>query len=364
MVEDQKTRALLVAGMHRSGTSSVTRVFNLLGVSLSEALLPPSLGNELGHWESARAVDLHEDMLRSAGVSWDSVLGVDESWFGTPQAAEFVSATAEFVKSDFENATVFAVKDPRLALFIPTWRRALGELGVEPLFVLPFRHPFEVARSLSNRQAHFERPGMWPMRRGALLWLRYVLTAERATRGLPRSFVAFDSLLTDWEGQVDRISRQIGISWPKPKDLARAEIDEFLDRERKHENVAELGYEPSGFSMWLQQVYDQLKACVDNPEAGAAMFDRAADALHQATELYGEYVRGQELLLSELVPVTEDEVRSTIIRELEMTNEALTLALSQEKQARLAREEQVRMMLNSTSWRLTSPIRKLKSLYR
>ena len=43
--------ALLVLGMHRSGTSALTRVLNLLGVALGDDLMPPGPDNPLGFWE-------------------------------------------------------------------------------------------------------------------------------------------------------------------------------------------------------------------------------------------------------------------------------------------------------------------------
>jgi hypothetical protein len=71
-----RRRAILVAGMHRSGTSALTRMVNLLGAALPEDLLPASRGNELGHWEPAKIVELHDKMLESAHSGWDNVFGV------------------------------------------------------------------------------------------------------------------------------------------------------------------------------------------------------------------------------------------------------------------------------------------------
>jgi hypothetical protein len=47
----QRARAILVMGMHRSGTSPVARVLGLLGLDLPNALLPPGEDNPLGYWE-------------------------------------------------------------------------------------------------------------------------------------------------------------------------------------------------------------------------------------------------------------------------------------------------------------------------
>ena len=65
--------AILVCGMHRSGTSALTRLLNLLGASLPADLYPAGPGNELGHWEPADSGPLHDAMLSSwarTGFPW------------------------------------------------------------------------------------------------------------------------------------------------------------------------------------------------------------------------------------------------------------------------------------------------------
>ena len=45
---DTQPRAIMVLGMHRSGTSALTRVISLLGADLPHGLLPPTQTNEAG----------------------------------------------------------------------------------------------------------------------------------------------------------------------------------------------------------------------------------------------------------------------------------------------------------------------------
>ncbi len=59
--------AIIVAGMHRSGTSVTTRIANLLGAELARDLIPAGIGNERGHWESRAVQTLHNDMLVALG---------------------------------------------------------------------------------------------------------------------------------------------------------------------------------------------------------------------------------------------------------------------------------------------------------
>src|SRR5262245_44545850 len=59
----RKRAAILVLGVHRSGTSSLTHLLSLLGAKLPERLLGPGHGNPLGHWESAQLMQINEEIL-------------------------------------------------------------------------------------------------------------------------------------------------------------------------------------------------------------------------------------------------------------------------------------------------------------
>src|SRR6266516_961451 len=67
-------RAILVVGSHRSGTSALARVLNLIGCDLPKHVMPPLVAsNELGFWEPEWVVRAHEDFLAKIGSSWDDV---------------------------------------------------------------------------------------------------------------------------------------------------------------------------------------------------------------------------------------------------------------------------------------------------
>ena len=66
--------AILICGMHRTGTSALTRVLSLLGAALPRNIYPPGTGNELGHWEPRDVVKLHDEMLNAAGHQPDQIV--------------------------------------------------------------------------------------------------------------------------------------------------------------------------------------------------------------------------------------------------------------------------------------------------
>src|SRR5215472_599841 len=65
--------ALVVLGMHRSGTSALTGMLHHLGVTLGENLMPATIDNPRGYWEHADIVKVHERLMASLGWDWHDV---------------------------------------------------------------------------------------------------------------------------------------------------------------------------------------------------------------------------------------------------------------------------------------------------
>lgn len=64
-------RLIVVLGMHRSGTSAITRCLPALGVTLGDDLIPPVDGNnDKGFWEDRLIVFFNNEMLDAGGLSW------------------------------------------------------------------------------------------------------------------------------------------------------------------------------------------------------------------------------------------------------------------------------------------------------
>ena len=229
-------QALFVLGMHRAGTSAVTRMVNLLGARLPDNILGPDESNPQGHWESEDIIALHDEMLQSARSSWHHIFDIDQRWFSSIIARGYVARIRSYITEKLADAPIFVIKDPRICLLFPLWIEALKQVGIEPRCILPFRSPIEVARSLTKRNAHAMPGGFMPVEHGHLLWLRYVLAAERHTRGLRRTFVNFDHLLSDWEREADRMADQLDFTWPLQDRTTKRDISRFLSHEHKHQN--------------------------------------------------------------------------------------------------------------------------------
>ncbi len=259
-VEEAKRTCLLILGMHRSGTSALTRTLSLLGAALPASLLGQdgsgAESNPLGHWEPEKVVALNDDALQSAGTRWRTPFGVEPGWYATREGGEFRARAVDLLAREYGASKLFVLKDPRTCLLAPLWLGALEDAGVTPAPVHVYRSPAEVAASLHKRNEI--DPAL-----SELLWLRYVLSAEHATRGYARAHLSYDSLLGDWAGTSARLADALGLEWPVAPSIAAAAVDAFIAPSARHHvdghSSKSVGY--------VDQVYAQMRRWSDEGEA-------------------------------------------------------------------------------------------------
>ena len=140
---------VIVLGMHRSGTSVVSRLLNLLGLSPGPDadLVPPSDSNPAGHWENASLNLVNQRLLAALGGHASAPPPLAEGWEAAPELERLRREAAALAGSVLA-AEQWAWKDPRTCLTLPFWLRVLD---VPVAAVLVRRHPLEVARSLEAR---------------------------------------------------------------------------------------------------------------------------------------------------------------------------------------------------------------------
>lgn len=246
---------LLVAGMHRSGTSAMTRVLNLSGASLPETLLVPVKGeNEKGFWESQKVMELHDEILQSLGGDWSGLHTVPQQWFASDEADLYKAKLIELIRSEFGCSHVGIVKDPRICKLVPLWEAALHDLGIVSHYVICVRNPLEVAQSLEVRNGYTRNYSV-------NLWFTYLSSIENYTRGLKRVFVNYDDLLNQPFEVVNRVGYFFGLELDVQSDDVREAVDLFLSKALKHhsfdmsdlQNAPDVPSVAKYFYAWLEQ---------------------------------------------------------------------------------------------------------------
>lgn len=272
---------LLVIGMHRSGTSVLTRVLSLLGAALPRKVLGADHDNQAGHWEPERLIPVHDALLLEAGSSWQDWRPFPVQALAPARLAHHVAEMRRVIGEEYGDAPLFVLKDPRLCRFVPLYIDVLGGMDVAVRPVIAFRNPLEVAASLAARNG---------IRRAdaVLLWLRSVLDAERASRGLPRAVTGYDRLLAEGAGAVADWERRLGVTWPVPLEEAEVVIDAVLRGDLRHHAIGadDLQLDPLTAG-WMADTLAALEALAHDEADPSArgVLDRVGGEFARATPL-------------------------------------------------------------------------------
>lgn len=228
-ITSSHSRSIIILGMHRSGTSALTRVLNLLGVNLGTQLLPQHATNKTGFWEHSTVIRINEQILQKINSSWFDTAPLPQQWWKSAVLTPLRQHLSEVLAQEFASQPFWGIKDPRLCRLLPLWIPLLQKLENTPHFVIIARHPLEVATSLAIRDGLSVNISL-------RLWLEYVLTSVQDSQAYPRVFVTYEELLQDWVATMAKIAQNLKITWPNSLELVSREIDRFLDPTLKHHN--------------------------------------------------------------------------------------------------------------------------------
>jgi hypothetical protein len=228
---DSKRNVVFVLGMHRSGTSAVSRLLSLLGCDLPKTLMPNSPDNARGYWESLPITHLNDAILASGGSHWDDWLPFNAHWYSSPVYSSFVERGRGVLREEFGESPLFVLKDPRCARLVPYWKDVFERESIRPLVLIPVRNPLEVSGSITSRD-HIHQDIVH------LLWLRHVLDAEHDTRGLTRAFTTYEKLLSHWSTVAVQLQERFGISWPSLSIVTGTKVTDFLDPSFRHHDAS------------------------------------------------------------------------------------------------------------------------------
>jgi hypothetical protein len=338
--------AILVLGVHRSGTSCLAQLLNALGAKLPAQLAGPSHGNPFGHWEPARLLEINEEILAAIGRTWDDPRPIPAGWFRSPAAYAFHERLRALITSEYGNAPLILIKEPRICRLAPLYLDVLDVLGIKPLVVLPVRQPSEVIRSIQERD-HIDP---WAIE---LLWLRNLLEAEAATRACVRVWTSFDRLLDEGEITAQSIAAGLGIVWPNEQENVVADVSSILRPRYRHYRFAD-DRAPVLLSDLTTRAWQAARHGLSDDEIAAqSLFDEIGAALAEFDRFSAPQLESVERQFAS-VKTKADEFRE---------REAQILQLQTELSQRVKESEQLRQQLDSMQasvcWRLTWPIRRL-----
>ncbi len=190
------TDAVIILGMHRSGTSCLTGCLRSYGLQLG-SVSEYNKYNQKGNQENKVVFRLNEALLKFNSGSWSN----------PPQG--YLSLNTELENSRDKIITEYktlekpwGIKDPRMLLTYSFWENSLPDHAL----IGTFRHPKAVAHSLAAR----ERLSL-PLEQGYELWKIYNQKLLELHQHHQFPVVNFDTATDQYQQKVKQAAEKIGL---------------------------------------------------------------------------------------------------------------------------------------------------------
>lgn len=195
---------ICITGMHRSGTSMISRLLNLCGIYLGpkNELLPPAADNPAGFWENTGFLSINDRLLELLDARWDLAPAKWLDWEQRPEICA-LRKDAEALISRFNKHELWGWKDPRNSLTLPFWQQLIPDLKV--LIVL--RNPVEAVQSLQAR-------GFSSLTLGLNLWLTHYRRILDVVPKDGRVVTHYDAFFRAPRAELRRVLDSLGIFVP------------------------------------------------------------------------------------------------------------------------------------------------------
>lgn len=229
-LEAVKGRPVCVLGMHRSGTSLVSRVLNLLGVHLGpeQHLMKANVDNPKGYWEHQLITNLNDEILVRLGGSWHEPPIFLQGWQHGTVLSDIRQRARRLIQDDFAAAQNWGWKDPRTCLTLPFWQTLVSS----PKYILCLRNPIDVAQSLQRRNG-------FPFEKSMRLWLAHVNAALEQTAVQERMIIFYEDLILDWRTELKRLAQFLGTAEvAEEEEEIQARVGNFIAGELQHHRTS------------------------------------------------------------------------------------------------------------------------------
>lgn len=374
-----KKRLIVVLGMHRAGTSAVTRALQVMGVDLGKNFLPVQADNPKGFWEDLDIISLNEEMLGFIKNEWHFLTPIQEKDVEVLRSHGYVTQAVELLRKKTGEDRIFGFKDPRVSKLLPFWKEVFAQDEYEVYYVLAIRHPLSVSRSLEKRDG-------FALEKCYALWLVHVINGFSGTQGAPRVVVDYDRLLQSPETELLRLAKGLNLT----VDPAELEIfkHEFLDQELRHTvfKLEDMDLDGAALPLVRDVYLSALDAATDKASVDAPSFANAVQSWNRelvrlipimtyADKLETDVrLKNQGLIERDQLIRTKNQAlmeRDQLIRNHSQKIGDLTGVISNReeelsslKMQMAGYEHQVNELFASRSWRITRPLRYVTDQFR
>jgi hypothetical protein len=228
--------------------------------------------NPSGFWEPIEAVEMNLEFVNKKEIINNFGLWNEDIETLRNDEQEYIERICSFL-GRFPTGATLLVKEFRINELLPFWLEAARRERLEPKVVIAVRHPQEVFEStnaaiLRTQESAGRRTQKLAIEAFNAMWLKTNLSAERASRHLPRAFVNYSSLMQDWRCEITRIKAALDLEL-RPQSAA---IDAFLNSSLYRKRAGGPIAETFGYS-WMTRVYAGLYSAGCDASLDIASFD-------------------------------------------------------------------------------------------
>jgi hypothetical protein len=341
---------LFVLGMHRSGTSGVTRLLNMAGAYFGAEGVATDTNeeNRKGFWERRDVRRACDGLLQESGFDWWKVAGFSLDAISDDVRARHLEDFEKIIQQ-LDAHRPWVVKEPRLSILFPL----LLPLLEVPVCIHVTREPLEVAESLLKRND-------FPVAAGVAMWELYTIGAFRGSEGTPRVLVRYEDLIADPVVTTTHLIEQLtalgvyGLRVPTER-----EITAFVSPDLRHQRR-----DPASRAVWMNAQQAHLAAAIDDGTVldPAGVPATVSEAAFEALRVLEAHARLPEL-------EKEIERRDSKIAELEQKHERLEERIAtanarvhEHERALAETERRLRSISRSRSIRIATRLSSVRGL--
>ena len=230
-------RLNLVVGMHRSGTSAIAGALHQTGFfDFGRSLMKPSFDNPDGFFENRRIVDFNESFLGELGVSWTDILPLNNRIECYEESGRLFRRLDSVMSEEFSSDETVLIKDPRLAVLFPFWKKYAQTRGCSISVIVCMRTALDVAYSLKRRSD-------FALEKGLEIWAHnYLSFFEAAIDSGNCLLFTYEEFLQSPLEWVGKVLKHVGVTEPLLPER-KSEILNFVRQPAMHEKRSYEGEE-------------------------------------------------------------------------------------------------------------------------
>lgn len=322
-------KTVFVLGMHRSGTSATAGMLALAGLDPGRSLIPAQHDNPKGFYENETIVQIHDRLLQEINSEYFDLKRLEYGWLKKKAVVYAKENLKNVLKTQFQENSIKLIKDPRLSRLLPIWLDGDLPLGTISA-ILVLRHPMESAYSLAVRDKV-------SLSHALGLWLRYNLDAERYSRKIQRFVLHYPEFLGHWEAELALLSESLALGLGPLSAKTRRKISTFIDSDLTHHHASDPKRLPETVPdylvKWCLEAHKSLQTLSD--PASVKTLDKIRHDFNMSFD-NAVHLRDQDNYVFQKILLREEMIRK--------------------------REEELKDVYNSLSWRVTYGLRYVRKL--